>query len=50
VISIPIGFTKDKLPIGAQIIGSPFAEEQILSLGYAYERLNDSFMKFNPPI
>jgi aspartyl-tRNA(Asn)/glutamyl-tRNA(Gln) amidotransferase subunit A len=50
VISIPIGFTKDKLPIGAQIIGSPFAEERILSLAYAYERLNDSFMKFNPPI
>ena len=50
VISIPIGFTKDKLPIGAQIIGSPFAEEKILSLAYAYERLNDSFTKFNPPI
>ncbi len=49
VISIPIGFTKDKLPIGAQIIGSPFAEERILSLAYAYERLNDSFTKFNPP-
>jgi aspartyl-tRNA(Asn)/glutamyl-tRNA(Gln) amidotransferase subunit A len=50
VISIPIGFTKDKLPIGAQIIGSPFAEEKILSLAYAYEKLNDSFTKFNPPI
>jgi aspartyl-tRNA(Asn)/glutamyl-tRNA(Gln) amidotransferase subunit A len=50
VVSIPIGFTKDKLPIGAQIIGSPFAEERILSLAYAYERLNDSLMKFNPPI
>jgi len=50
VISIPIGFTKDKLPIGAQIIGSPFEEERILSLAYAYERLNNSFMKFNPPI
>ncbi len=50
VISIPIGFTKDKLPIGAQIIGSPFAEEKILSLAYAYERLNNSFTKFNPPI
>ncbi len=50
VISIPIGFTKDKLPIGAQIIGSPFAEERILSLAYAYERINNSLMKFNPPI
>ena len=49
-VGIPIGFTKDKLPIGAQIIGSPFAEERILSLAYAYERLNDSLMKFNPPI
>lgn len=50
VISIPIGFTKDNLPIGAQIIGSPFAEEKILSLAYAYERSNDSVMKFSPPI
>jgi aspartyl-tRNA(Asn)/glutamyl-tRNA(Gln) amidotransferase subunit A len=50
VISIPIGFTRDNLPVGAQIVGLPFAEEKLLSLAYAYERVNDSFMKFNPPI
>src|SRR5919205_1890721 len=38
-ISIPVGFSKDNMPIGAQIIGPPFKEEKILSLAYAYERV-----------
>jgi aspartyl-tRNA(Asn)/glutamyl-tRNA(Gln) amidotransferase subunit A len=29
-VSIPIGLTKDKMPIGAEIIGPPFGEERIL--------------------
>lgn len=49
-ISIPVGFSKDNMPIGAQIIGPPFEEEKILSLAYAYERVNDSLMKFTPPL
>jgi aspartyl-tRNA(Asn)/glutamyl-tRNA(Gln) amidotransferase subunit A len=49
-ISIPIGFSKDHLPIGAQIIGPPFQEEKILSLAYAYECLNDSVRKFTPAL
>src|ERR1041385_2500721 len=48
VISIPVGFSKDNMPIGAQIIGPPFKEEKILSLAYAYERVNGSLMKFTP--
>lgn len=37
-ISIPIGLTKkDNLPVGAQIIGPSFQEENILSIAYSYE-------------
>ena len=48
-ITIPIGFSKDHLPIGVQIIAPPFQEEKILSFGYAYECSNDSTAKFDPP-
>jgi aspartyl-tRNA(Asn)/glutamyl-tRNA(Gln) amidotransferase subunit A len=48
-ISIPVGFSKDNMPIGAQIIGPPFEEEKILSLAYAYELVNGSLVKFTPP-
>jgi aspartyl-tRNA(Asn)/glutamyl-tRNA(Gln) amidotransferase subunit A len=49
-ISIPVGFSKDNMPVGAQIIGPPFEEEKILSLACTYERVNDSLMKFTPPL
>lgn len=37
-ISIPCGFTQDKLPIGMQLIGRHFDEEGILKVAYAYEQ------------
>jgi aspartyl-tRNA(Asn)/glutamyl-tRNA(Gln) amidotransferase subunit A len=37
-ISIPCGFSADKLPIGLQIIGKPFEEEKILRVAYNYEK------------
>lgn len=40
-ISIPIGRTKENLPVGAQIVGLPFGEEKILSIAYCYEQLNN---------
>jgi aspartyl-tRNA(Asn)/glutamyl-tRNA(Gln) amidotransferase subunit A len=40
-LSLPIGLTKDKMPIGVQIIGSPFKEDVILSIAYNYERMNN---------
>jgi aspartyl-tRNA(Asn)/glutamyl-tRNA(Gln) amidotransferase subunit A len=40
-ISIPIGRTKENLPVGAQIVGLPFGEEIILSIAYCYEQLNN---------
>jgi aspartyl-tRNA(Asn)/glutamyl-tRNA(Gln) amidotransferase subunit A len=41
-ISIPIGLTKENMPVGVQIIGPPFMEEIILSIAYCYERMNKS--------
>lgn len=48
-ISIPIGLTKDNMPVGAQIIGPPLKEEIILSIAYNYECMNNSMNKFIPP-
>lgn len=37
-ITIPIGLTKENLPVGAQIVGPPFGEEIILSIAYMSEK------------
>jgi aspartyl-tRNA(Asn)/glutamyl-tRNA(Gln) amidotransferase subunit A len=37
-ISIPCGETKDKLPIGMQILGKHFDESTILGIAHAYEQ------------
>jgi aspartyl-tRNA(Asn)/glutamyl-tRNA(Gln) amidotransferase subunit A len=47
-MNIPIGLTKDNMPIGAQIIGPPFKEEIILSIAYSYECMNNSMDRFAP--
>jgi aspartyl-tRNA(Asn)/glutamyl-tRNA(Gln) amidotransferase subunit A len=49
-ISIPIGLTKDNMPVAAQIIGPPFKEEKILSIAYNYERINNSSKGLVPPV
>lgn len=36
-ISLPCGFTKDKLPIGLQLLSPAFTEERLLQLGYHYQ-------------
>ncbi len=36
-LSVPCGFSKDGLPIGAQIVGRHFAEETVFRVGRAYE-------------
>jgi Asp-tRNA(Asn)/Glu-tRNA(Gln) amidotransferase A subunit family amidase len=48
-VSIPIGLTKDNMPVSVQIIGPPFREEKILGVAYNYECLNDTRTKFTPP-
>jgi aspartyl-tRNA(Asn)/glutamyl-tRNA(Gln) amidotransferase subunit A len=37
-ISVPCGQTKDKLPIGVQILGKHFGEETILQVAQAVEQ------------
>ncbi len=36
-LSIPIGFTKEGLPVGMQILGPHFSEETLFTIGKAYE-------------
>ena len=49
-LSFPIGLTKDKMPIGVQIIGAPFKEDAILSIAYNYERVNNIANTFVPAL
>jgi aspartyl-tRNA(Asn)/glutamyl-tRNA(Gln) amidotransferase subunit A len=37
-ISVPAGMSRDGLPIGLQLIGSPFGEEAIIRAAYAFEQ------------
>jgi aspartyl-tRNA(Asn)/glutamyl-tRNA(Gln) amidotransferase subunit A len=38
-VSIPVGFSTNRLPIGLQIIGPAFHEGEILSIGHFYEQI-----------
>jgi aspartyl-tRNA(Asn)/glutamyl-tRNA(Gln) amidotransferase subunit A len=40
-ISIPCGFTRGGLPVGLQIIGSPYQEADLLAIAHAYEQGHD---------
>ena len=40
-LSIPAGFTQDKLPVGMQLIGKRFHEAELLQLGHAYQQLTN---------
>ncbi len=37
-LSVPAGFTVDGLPIGAELLGRPFADAQLVSLAFDYEQ------------
>jgi amidase len=37
-ISVPAGFTSDKLPIGITFLGRPYADAAMIRLAYAYEQ------------
>lgn len=43
--SIPAGFTKAGLPVGLQLIGRPFAEATVLTMGAAFQRETDFHTK-----
>jgi aspartyl-tRNA(Asn)/glutamyl-tRNA(Gln) amidotransferase subunit A len=37
-ITVPCGFSKDRLPIGLQLVGRPFDEESVLRIAHVYEQ------------
>lgn len=37
-LSVACGFTQDKLPVGLQLIGKPFADQRVLQIGDCYEK------------
>jgi aspartyl-tRNA(Asn)/glutamyl-tRNA(Gln) amidotransferase subunit A len=51
-LSIPAGFDREGLPIGAQFLGPDYAEGVLLRLGRAYEKVteNESWRKKRPPL
>ena len=37
-LTVPAGFTTDRLPVGVEFLGRPFTEALLLRLGFAYEQ------------
>ncbi len=48
-ISVPCGFTSNRLPIGFQLQGRPFEEELILQVAEIYEAAHD-YKTLRPPV
>jgi aspartyl-tRNA(Asn)/glutamyl-tRNA(Gln) amidotransferase subunit A len=48
-LSVPCGFSENKLPIALQLVGKPFDELTILRAGYTYQQ-NTEWHKQRPPI
>lgn len=48
VISVPVGFNEQGLPMGMQLIGPPQADRDVLCLAQAYEQAND-WVHARPP-
>lgn len=46
-LSVPCGFDKSGMPIGAQIIGPALGEQKVLNAGYAYQSVTDFHKKFS---
>jgi amidase len=50
VISVPVGFNRDGLPMGMQIIGRNHADLAVLQLAYAYEQATQWVSKHPPTL
>lgn len=37
-LTVPMGFTRDSVPVGLEFLGRPFTESQLLSYAFAYEQ------------
>jgi aspartyl-tRNA(Asn)/glutamyl-tRNA(Gln) amidotransferase subunit A len=48
-ITIPCGFSKDRLPIGLQLAGRPFDEESLFRIAHVYERTTE-WHRQRPPV
>jgi aspartyl-tRNA(Asn)/glutamyl-tRNA(Gln) amidotransferase subunit A len=48
-ITVPCGFSKDRMPIGLQIAGPAYGEAVVLSVAYAYQQTTGWHMQ-KPPI
>ncbi len=48
-LSVPCGFDKDNMPIGAQIIGQRLSEKKVLNAGYAFQK-NTTYHKNQPEV
>jgi amidase len=49
-INVPVGFNKDGLPMGMQIIGRNHADLTVLQLAYSYEQATRWVSKHPPPL
>ena len=48
-LNIPCGLTKDKLPVGLQLLGAPFHESTILKLGHHFQQATNWHQR-RPPV
>ncbi|MCW5626676.1 MAG: aspartyl/glutamyl-tRNA amidotransferase subunit A [Burkholderiales bacterium] len=44
-LNVPCGFDSDGLPVGMQIIGAPFSEARLFSIGHAFQQATDFHSK-----
>jgi aspartyl-tRNA(Asn)/glutamyl-tRNA(Gln) amidotransferase subunit A len=49
-VNVPVGLDRSGIPVGVQIVGRPFEEAIILSLGYEFEQKCNLVDKFIPPV
>ena len=45
-LSVPCGFDKAGMPIGAQIIGATLSDAKVLNVGYAYQQATEFHKSF----
>jgi len=50
VVSVPVGFSRDNLPMGMQIIGGRHADFSLLQLAHAYEQATNRVSEQLPPL
>ncbi len=48
-LSVPCGFTKTHLPLGVQLVGRPFEEGALISLGMVYQAITN-WHRLVPPV